>query len=587
MKFLKRNSVFVIALFVACAHQIPPGGGPDDKTPPAVRSTAPSRGALNVSVNTAITITFSEWIQPLNVDRSVTMFPPPKGGIKVTVSGKKLVVKPKQALADSTTYHLALNTALSDLHGNSIGTPLDLFFSTGPTIDSSRIFGCVIMQDGKAQQPKVALFPAGAADSSDTVLFGMPSYLTQTDSAGFFSFDNIHRGSYVCVAFLDDNNNGRLDPGREQVFAPVKKRIALDKAAGPVPLYPVVCDTTAMRITTLKPLSPTCLYGEWTGAITMAAPVWDMHSWHIKGVNDNRNVPVKAYVPVQGSRRFFLKLADTLGLAPFRLFTVIISPLRRSVAKGDTVNAGDTIRFNGVTRSDTVPPAVRGVEPPPGTAAAVELKPLVKLVWSKPVTANFTRWNCLDSAGDSVAARVSPGYGDTTFFFLAKSLVPDTKYSMKFPDSAFSDICGNSPVDTAGIKIGFRTMLDRDLCFSMSGGIPCHGASPSADSLRKWIFMPLGGQKRYVVPDKGGQFRYDSIPSGRGLMGLFTDVNGDGMLTKGSLVPWSPPEPFRMFPDTVEARKNWDIEGVTFTGACEECVKKTAPKPSADSTKTK
>jgi hypothetical protein len=69
-------------------------------------------------------------------------------------------------------------------------------------------------------------------------------------------------------------------------------------------------------------------------------------------------------------------------------------------------------------------------------------------------------------------------------------------------------------------------------------------------------------------------------------MGLFTDVNNDGLLTKGSLVPWIPPEPFLMFPDTVEARKNWDIEGVTFTGACEECVKKSVSK-SADTTKTK
>jgi hypothetical protein len=42
-----------------------------------------------------------------------------------------------------------------------------------------------------------------------------------------------------------------------------------------------------------------------------------------------------------------------------------------------------------------------------------------------------------------------------------------------------------------------------------------------------------------------------------------------------------------MFRDTVEARKNWDIEGVAFTGACEECVKKNQPKSSTDTTKAK
>jgi hypothetical protein len=568
MAFLKKYSIFIIALFFACAHQIPPGGGPDDKTPPSVSFSMPQRGARSVSVTTSIVINFSEWIQQQNPEKCVTMFPPPPGGILVTASGKKLVVKPKHALADSTTYHLSLNTALTDLHGNSIGTPYDLFFSTGPTIDSSRVFGCVILQESKPVQPKVALFPSAAVDSSDTVLFGMPSYLTQTDSAGFFSFDNIHRGAYDCVAFLDDNNNGRCDPGREQVYTPVKKKIVLEKIIGPVPLYAVLCDTTTLRIATLKPVSAVCIYGEWTGATTMPAPEWDK-SWHIEGVDDNRKISIQEYVPVLHSRRFFLKLSDTLGLAPFRLFAIVKSPVPRSGIRSQ----GDTIRFNGVTLSDTVSPVVKGTEP---QGPSADLKPRIKLTWSKPVIANFKKWYCRDSLGDSTAVTVTPGFGDTTYFSCAKSLVPDTKYTMKFPDSAFSDICGNRPHDTAGIKFGFRTMSDRELCFSLSGGIPCPAAA--SDSLRRWTFMPLGGQKLYLARDRGGQFRYDSIPAGRGLMGLFTDVNNDGLLTKGSLVPWIPPEPFRMFPDTVEARKNWDIEGVTFTGACEECVKKSLPK---------
>jgi hypothetical protein len=62
------------------------------------------------------------------------------------------------------------------------------------------------------------------------------------------------------------------------------------------------------------------------------------------------------------------------------------------------------------------------------------------------------------------------------------------------------------------------------------------------------------------------------------MIGVFTDVNNDSQITRGSLVPWTPPEPFLMFPDTIEARKSWDIEGVTVTGACEECVKKRTPK---------
>jgi Bacterial Ig-like domain len=584
MLFLRKYFLCTLPLLLSCAHQIPPGGGPDDKAPPKVYYTVPQRGALNVPKNAEIVIGFSKWIQPLNADKSLTMFPPPSQGLKVSVSTRKLIVKPIHALADSTTYHVSLNIALTDYHGNSIGTPYELFFSTGPTIDSSRIYGCVISTDGKPMQPKVALFPSAAADSSDTVLFGMPSYLTQTDSGGFFSFDNIHRGTYCCIAFIDDNNNGRLDPAHEQVFVPVRKQIVLDKVMGPVPLYPVVCDTTTLRIVTVKPVSAVTIYGEWGGASALGAPAWDS-AWHIAAVEGGRRVSVAQYIPLQGSRRFFLKLSDTLGLSAFKLFSVTTSPVHRAALPVH----GDTIRFNGVSMPDTVAPVVKATEPQ-GTS---ELRPRIKLTWSKPVIANFTKWYLVDSLGDSSALKVTPGYNDSVYFSFDRSLIPDTKYTIKFPDSAFSDICGNHPVDTTGINIGFRTMLDRDLCFSMSGGIPCPASASTlrADSvaagLRKWMFMPIGGQKKYLAPDKNSQFRFDSIPSGKGTMGLFTDVNNDGLLTKGSLVPWIAPEPFRMFPDTIEARKNWDIEGVTFTGACEECAKRSLPKPSADTTKTK
>jgi hypothetical protein len=569
-----KHPILIFLLFVACAHQIPPGGGPDDKTPPAVSYTVPLRGAVGVSTTNAIVLVFSEWIQQQNVDKCVIMFPPPPAGIQVSVSGKKLTIKPRRALADSTTYHLSLNTSMQDLHGNSIGTPYDLFFSTGPTIDSGRVSGCVISQDGKLSQPKVALFPSARADSSDTVFFGMPSYLTQTDSGGTFSFDNIHRGTYDCIAFSDDNNNNKCDPGREQVYAPVKKHFVLDRVVGPLSLYPIVCDTTTMHIVTLKPVSPVCMFGEWAGGSTLPPPVWDK-SWCIASIERSRTVPIAEYVPVAGSRRFYLKLGDTLGLAPFKLIAGVISPLHAAAA----VRQRDTIRFNGVSASDTTAPIAKGSEP----QGVADLKPAIKLTWSKPVAAHFTKWYCVDSLEDSTLLSVTPGLSDTTFFSLGRALAPDMKYTIKFPDSAFSDICGNHPKDTAGIKIGFRTMSGQEICFSLSGGVPCL----KPDSQRTWLFMPVGGVKRYPAKDKSGQFRFDSIPAGKGTMGIFTDVNHDNRMTMGSLVPWTPPEPFRIFPDTIEARKNWDIEGVTLTGACEECVKKKSAPKKAEPAKTK
>lgn len=81
-----------------------------------------------------ITLTFSEWIAPQRPGRSVAVFPPPPKGYDVRVKGKSLVISPRAELAESTTYHVAVTSALTDLRGNSIGTPFNLVFSTGPAL---------------------------------------------------------------------------------------------------------------------------------------------------------------------------------------------------------------------------------------------------------------------------------------------------------------------------------------------------------------------------------------------------------------------------------------------------------------------
>ncbi len=560
MKNFAKVVLGIAVLFFYCAHQIPPGGGPDDKIPPKINSSYPIRGSVGIPTTASIMLNFSEWVVPQNPEKSISMYPPAPGGIKISISGKKLVIKPKKPLADSTTYHVMINTALADLHGNSIGIPYDLFFSTGPTIDSGRIFGCVTLPSAKKGQPKIGLFPSVKIDSSDTNFFGPPSYVAQTDSAGLFSFDNIHRGTYDCIAFFDDNNDNRFSPGVEQAFAAIDKRIKLDKTAGPLTLFPVNCDTTTMRISKITPLSAKHLLCEWTGGIGISSNGFDS-LWKVESVDGKRSLAIKTYIPVYNTRRFFLVVADTLGLQPFRLVCSKKSPL--FLRKNATQR--DTIRFNGVSQSDTTTPLLRSKEP----LVLADLKPIIKLAWSKPMFPQFSKWQCADSLKDTVGLTVSQSLADTTIIRVNRPLKTGDKYDIVFPDSLFKDICGNPPKDSLGIKMSFTTLDDKDLCYSLSGGASCM----KPDSKRKWIFTTIVGSRKYLVSDNAGQFRYDSLCAGKGTMTIFSDVNNDGELNVGSLVPWVPSEPYFLPPDTVEARKNWDIEGVSITGACEDCFR--------------
>ncbi|HUI92177.1 MAG TPA: Ig-like domain-containing protein [Chitinivibrionales bacterium] len=560
-----------IIFYLSCAHQIPPSGGPDDKTPPKVLWAAPPAGTVNVPKKSEIVFNFSKWVSPQNIDKCLSVFPLPSGGVKISVSGRKITVRPKAVFSDSTTYHIVFNTSLNDLHGNSIGTPYQHYFSTGPTIDSGRVFGCVALGDAKGVQPKVALYTR--AGKGDTIYFGLPSYLTQTDSGGSFSFENIHRGAYEILAFTDANGNNRLDPTGEAAFAPVQKNIVLDRTAGPLVLYPVNCDTSTRHIATLSPLSRTCIAGEWAGGGTLPDSLYDA-AWRIEAVESPRVVAIQNYFTVLHTRRFLLGLADTLGLAPFRLVYTKHAPM----LFGTTTVLRDTIRFNGLTNADTVRPAVRGFDP----RTNAELKPVIKLFWSKPVRSAAAQWPCLDTLKNRVDVNLSRGFGDTTTLTPVRALTPDMGYSIRIPDSVFTDIGGNSPHDSQGVVISFVTISEKDICFSISGS----GAScPKGDSALLWQFLPLGKQNSYFSRDAAGKFRFDSLLAGKGRIRLFSDVNHDSVPTPGSLIPWTPPEQYWVFPDTVEARARWDVEGVSVT--CETCKSKAMPaqKPAVEEKK--
>jgi hypothetical protein len=559
--------LFVISAcwLMFCAHQVPPSGGPDDKTPPMIQYTSPRIGSVNVPVTSSVEFVFSEWVNTRNADKCVSVFPPPPDGVKVGASGRKIKVRPKRAFSDSTTYHVVVSTALSDLHSNSLGNSFQFFFSTGPSIDSGTATGCVVQTGTKVMQPKVALYTRKKGDPSDTVFFGQPSYLTQTDSAGNFSLENIHRGTYEIIAFSDENSNNRFEPGKETVFAPVERKFTLDRSAGPFALYRVLCDTTTRRIALLSPVSSTLLLGELTGGSTLAPSLYDS-TWRVEQAEKRTTVAIKEYVAVGRSNRFILRLSDSLTLAPYLLVYAKQSPL----PAGSQGREKDTIRFNGTVAKDTVGPKPTV----PAPALNVPLRPAIRLPWSKPVAARRAQWVCTDSLKDTAAVLLSDGFGDTTVFTFKKNLRPGMKYAIAMPDSLFADCSGNMPKDSAGITLKFSTISDQDICFSVSGGASCLPADP----LRKWLFLPMAKQESYTSRDSAGMFRFDSIPASKGFAAFFTDFDKDGKPTTGSLVPWIRPEPYRVFPDTIEARARWDVEAGTVHGACDACVRMT-PKP--------
>lgn len=249
-----------------CAHVEPPSGGPEDKTPPAVAAAYPAPGAVNVPRDARVILRFNEWIDRAAARGQVLLSPPLPGRVRVEVDGDRLVARPPvgASLRAGATYTAVAMGGLKDLHGNALGTPFVLRFSTGPAIDSASIGGRVAGASGHGSLV-VALYRADdraraeALSLRDTAFRPgarpepareLPAYLAAADSAGDFRAEAVAPGGYALFAFEDVNGNLAFDAGLEAA-AVGEPHLALSAPGGGAPdqtLRLAPLDTLPLRI---------------------------------------------------------------------------------------------------------------------------------------------------------------------------------------------------------------------------------------------------------------------------------------------------------------------------------------------------
>ncbi len=118
---------------VACTGEVGRTPRGDDRTPPTVSATLPAADAVDVSVNTTVTVTFSEAVAPASVTAaSFSLAPATSAALEV--DGATVRLTPAAPLALSTPYTATLGTALTDLAGNPLAAAYTWSFTTAATV---------------------------------------------------------------------------------------------------------------------------------------------------------------------------------------------------------------------------------------------------------------------------------------------------------------------------------------------------------------------------------------------------------------------------------------------------------------------
>jgi len=522
-------TLIMAVIFLACASQSPPGGGPVDKEPPEVAASAPENGQTNVDPRAGITVTFSEWIGTAGAANAVSVYPPLARGFEVKAAKNRLTVLPKEPLSDNTTYHVIIGTTLQDLRGNAITAPINVVFSTGAELDSGSLAGVIVPLGPLPAALRVALYRDDGGNGEDDGdgnikggnwederYFTPPDYAVRADTAGAFSFSNLREGRYRAVAFTDQFRIGRLRVG-DPAFTSLEKSVAVTKEKQAIRLYPTDSDTAAPRISekALADTTPPTLQKQLPSGFTSHLPevrlVWT------KPVRVSLNAIMAAGTEI-----------ETKGKGQPESGTKA-----KAGAKADTTTAA----------ADTATVAVAA-----GTAADT--------AGVDTVTATVE--------ADSVEFRfiAADGHSDTTRLIPSRRLLPSKAYRLSIPVEAVTDTNGVAAADS--IVVIVRTLAADRICYRLHGGADCL----EPNSRRKWVYRPTGMDETFTVADRDGTFSFDTIPSSKGTLMWFIDDNDDNRLTTGKLIPWRAPERFFVLPDTVEAKAKWEVEDLQVRG-CE------------------
>jgi hypothetical protein len=202
---VRLRALLIAVAACSCARALPPPGGTRDTEPPRIVETEPAQGAVVPNFTGPARFIFDETLSERGPRQGEMVdVSPAAEEVDVDRDGKELKVSIPGGFRPGRIYHLTVRSGFADRGGNARTTPYELVFSTGPQIPTTALGGLV--RDRLTGKP-VANARVIAVSGNDTTA----TYVTQTDTGGFYALRALPVGPYVMTAFTDLDRNGKID----------------------------------------------------------------------------------------------------------------------------------------------------------------------------------------------------------------------------------------------------------------------------------------------------------------------------------------------------------------------------------------
>ncbi len=204
--------LFLVCIFFACARQMPPPGGPLDKTPPRVVDTVPADDSVRVGLDTPIRIRFSEAMDRRSVERALFVSPQGAEEFDFKWRGDVLEIRLPDGLQADRTYLITVGQESADEWRNRMRASYSFGFATGDRLNRGELNGRVLKSKEERGQVFVWAYDLSVVTAPDPGS-DRPTYVTQPDETGDFVLPRLGSGNYRIFAFGDQNNDRTYSSG--------------------------------------------------------------------------------------------------------------------------------------------------------------------------------------------------------------------------------------------------------------------------------------------------------------------------------------------------------------------------------------
>ncbi len=563
--------VLMLCLLGRCAVDIPPTGGPEDKTPPRVVAVFPDSGALRVQTN-KLRVRFDKYIVTQTL-RNALFFSPRIEDYEVESDGKEAEIILYEPLKPNRTYACTITKTLTDTRGNTLAQSFTFAFSTGTTIDSGMISGVVYSADNRFVKGATVFayfIPDGDTLFADTLNPSRtpPDYIAQTSEDGRFQLSFLKTGAYRLFAVMDKNQNLLFDAG--ELFAVPFDSIYTGKSN--VRLRLTERDTTEIELQSANSYTSNRIALRFDRNLLSDSLTIE----HFSLIDSMTKRPVHLYdfyTQLEGNRELIYLVCDSLikervyGVQVFnvqdafgnRADTLVTSLV--GISEIDTARAMIQLALadsaKGVFERD--PPSPRGKRLPIDFSLPLDrtslLQSLLLLKGNDTLELDFL-------FRDGRRVEIKP----------KEDFQMGTWYRLLINHRTILDARGRPTLDTL-IQLHFQT-AGKDLFGEIEGELLIDSTFQPLRQIS--LRLELVGEKKFypqVVLTPTGQravkFKFLNLPEGKYFLSSFipadsAEVSPFREWNGGSIKPFRPSEPFFISLDSLRVRKRWTTDGVQF-----------------------